>query len=228
MAQYATSKGIYTATSTNGHYLSPEKARLTVESGLSEVIISIDGTTQEVYQQYRIGGRLDKVKEGVRNLVRARAEAKSLHPFILIQFLVVKPNEHQIEDIRAMGRELGVDQVLLKTAQIYDFQQGNPLIPSQERYSRYRQQADGTFALKNSLDNQCWKLWHGAEITWDGRVLPCCFDKDAEHLMGELSERSFRDIWRSETYQRFRGDLLHSRAEIEMCRNCSEGTQVWG
>ncbi len=227
MAAYASEKGVYAATSTNGHYLSPEKARQTVESGLSEVLISIDGTTQETYQSYRIGGNLEKVKQGVRNLVEAREEAQSLRPFILIQFLVVQPNEHQIEEIKALGRELGVDQVVLKTAQIYDFAQGSPLIPQQSRYSRYRLQADGTYALKNKLENQCWKLWQGAEITWDGKVLPCCFDKDAQYEMGTLADQPFDEIWRSPAYEDFRNQLLKSRSEIDICRNCSEGTKVW-
>jgi MoaA/NifB/PqqE/SkfB family radical SAM enzyme len=36
LAQYASSKGIYTATSTNAHYLNDENARKTVESGLDQ------------------------------------------------------------------------------------------------------------------------------------------------------------------------------------------------
>jgi len=70
MVKYASSKGIYTATSTNAHYLTDEKARKTVESGLDRLIISIDGTTQEVYEQYRVGGKLHKVIEGARNIVK--------------------------------------------------------------------------------------------------------------------------------------------------------------
>lgn len=227
MAAYASKKGIYTATSTNGHYLNPEKAKQTVESGLREVLISIDGTNQETYSAYRVGGNLEKVKQGVKNLVAARTAARSLHPFILIQFLVVKPNEHQIEEIQALGKELGVDEVVLKTAQIYDYQQGSPLIPTQAKYSRYRKNASGTYVLKNKLDNQCWKLWQGAEITWDGKILPCCFDKDAQYEMGNLQDRPFSSIWRSESYQEFRNQLLKSRSEIDICRNCSEGTKVW-
>jgi radical SAM protein with 4Fe4S-binding SPASM domain len=226
-AAYAQKHGIYTATSTNGHYLSEERAKLTVESGLSEVIVSIDGVTQETYEAYRVGGKLDKVKAGVKRLMAARKAANSLSPFVLLQFLVVRPNEHEIEAVKALGKELGVDQVKLKTAQIYDFEQGHPLIPTNERYSRYRQDATGRYHIKNPLDNQCWKLWHGAEITWDGKVLPCCFDKDAEHEMGDLQTHSFREIWRSAPYNAFRAKLLRSRSEIEMCRNCSEGTQVW-
>jgi radical SAM protein with 4Fe4S-binding SPASM domain len=87
---------------------------------------------------------------------------------------------------------------------------------------------DGQYHLKNSLKNQCWKLWHGAEITWDGRVLPCCFDKDAQYEMGSLQDKSFAEIWRSQPYQDFRAQLLRSRKEIDICRNCSEGTRVWG
>ena len=228
MAAYAKEKGIYSATSTNGHYLSPTKAEETIKSGLSEIIISIDGTTQETYQSYRVGGNLEKVKRGVRNLVEARKRLNSLHPYIMIQFLVVKPNQHQIEDIKQMGKDLGVDKVMFKTAQIYDYEQGSDLIPTIDRYSRYKKQADGSYQIKNSLENQCWKLWHGAEITWDGKVLPCCFDKDADYEMGSLQEKSFEEIWRNPVYESFRGSLLKSRAEIEICKNCSEGTKVWG
>ena len=227
MASYATDKGIYTATSTNGHYLTPIKAKETIESGLSEVIISVDGTTQETYQSYRIGGSLEKVKKGIRNLVVAREEAQSLHPFIVVQFLVVRPNEHQVEDMKLLGKELGVDKVVFKTAQIYDYENGNELIPTIDKYSRYRKNKNGTYEIKNSLKNQCWKLWHGAEITWDGKVLPCCFDKDAQYEMGSLQEKDFAEIWRSEAYEEFRGRLLKSRAEIDICQNCSEGTKVF-
>ena len=227
LADYASQKKIYAATSTNGHYLTAQKARETVKSGLSEVIISIDGTTQQTYESYRVGGKLNKVKAGVSELVAARKALKSLSPFIVIQFLVVKPNEHQIEDMKVLGNELGVDQVVFKTAQIYDFEHGNPLIPSNQKYSRYKKLPDGRYQIKNNLDNQCWKLWHGAEITWDGKVLPCCFDKDAQYEMGSLAEKSFDEIWRSEAYDQFRNQLLRSRSEIDICKNCSEGTRVW-
>jgi radical SAM protein with 4Fe4S-binding SPASM domain len=228
MAAYAASKKIYVATSTNGHYLNDENSRKTVESGLQELIVSIDGATQETYEAYRIGGNLQKVKDGVRNLVAWRDKLGSQTPYIILQFLVVGPNEHEIEAIQAMGKDLGVDKVTLKTAQIYEFEKGSPLIPQNEEYSRYRKGADGQYTLKNKLLNQCWKLWMGAEITWDGRVLPCCFDKDAQYLMGKLGDRPFREIWRDEAYQNFRASVVRSRKEIDICTNCSEGTKIWG
>jgi len=77
MVNYASDKKIYTATSTNAHYLNDENARRTIESGLDRLIISIDGTTQDVYKQYRIGGQLDKVIEGARNMVKWKNELKA-------------------------------------------------------------------------------------------------------------------------------------------------------
>ena len=228
LVQYAAAKGIYTATSTNAHYLTDQNARRTVESGLDRLIISLDGTTQEVYQQYRVGGKLDKVLAGTRNVLKWRKELKSSTPRVVFQFLVVRPNEHQIGEARQLARALGVDDVWFKTAQIYDYQHGSPLIPTIDYYSRYQNNGNGTYGLKNRLLNHCWKMWHSCVITWDGLVVPCCFDKDAEYRLGDLKTQTFRQLWRGEKYRRFRATLLKGRDQIEMCRNCTEGTRVWG
>jgi radical SAM protein with 4Fe4S-binding SPASM domain len=227
MVKYAAAKKIYTATSTNAHYLNDENARKTIESGLDRLIISIDGTTQEVYQQYRIGGKLEKVLEGARNIVKWKKQMNSKTPYVFFQFLVVKPNEHQIEDIKKLAEEIGVDGVRYKTAQVYDFENGNPLIPTIDKYARYKKQANGKYTIKNSLDNNCWKLWHSCVISWDGLVVPCCFDKDADYKLGDLKHDNFATIWQDDNYKQFRKKLLTGRKNIEICANCSEGTKVW-
>ena len=227
MVKYASDKKIYTSTSTNAHYLTPDQATKTVESKLDRLIISIDGTTQETYEQYRIGGNLQKVIDGTKNIIAAKKKLKSKTPHIVFQFLVVKPNEHQLNDIKKLADELGVDEVVFKTAQVYDFENGNPLIPTNQTYSRYKQQADGTYKIKNELLNQCWRMWSSCVITWDGLVVPCCFDKDAKHQLGDLKSQSFEELWRSSKYQNFRQSILKSRQEIDICKNCSEGTKVW-
>jgi radical SAM protein with 4Fe4S-binding SPASM domain len=227
LVKYASQKKIYTATSTNAHYLNETLARKTVESGLDRLIVSIDGTTQDVYEQYRVGGKLEKVLEGTRNIIKAKRELKSKTPHVVFQFLVVRPNEHQIDDVFRLAKELGVDEVGLKTAQIYDYENGNDLMPTINKYSRYAPKTDGTYQIKNALDDSCWKMWHSCVITWDGKVVPCCFDKDAHYQLGDVSKTRFRDLWYGEAYHSFRQSLVRSRSEIEMCKNCTEGTKVW-
>jgi radical SAM protein with 4Fe4S-binding SPASM domain len=227
MVKYASDKGIYTATSTNAHYMDDANAKATVESGLDRLIISIDGTTQETYEQYRIGGDLGKVLAGTRNIIKWKKELKSKTPHVIFQFLVVRPNEHQIDDVKKLGKDMGVDEVRLKTAQIYDYQHGSDLIPTIPVFSRYEEMPDNSYKIKNKMGNSCWKLWHSCVITWDGLVVPCCFDKDATHQLGDLKERTFTDVWFNGSYHKFRASLVRSRSEIDICKNCTEGTKVW-
>ena len=227
MVRYASNKGIYTATSTNAHFLDDKNAKATIESGLDRLIISIDGTTQETYASYRKEGELAKVIEGTKNIIKWKKKLKSKTPHVIFQFLVVKPNEHQINDVKKLGKELGVNEVRLKTAQIYEYEDGNELIPTMDKYSRYKKGKDGKYTVKNKLTNQCWKLWHSCVITWDGGVVPCCFDKDATHQLGHLQEMDFKELWRSPAYENFRSAILKGRSQIEICKNCTEGTKVW-
>ena len=227
MVAYAHKKKIYTITSTNGHFLSMENAKKTVESGLDRIIISVDGTTQDVYESYRKEGKLETVLQGARNLVKMKKELNATTPHIIFQFLVVKPNEHQIPEIYRLAKEIGIDEVKLKSAQVYDYENGNPLIPEQAKYSRYRRKADGTFEVKNKLLNHCWKLWHACVITWDGMVVPCCFDKDAKHKLGDLKQKQLEEVFYSSDYQSFRKQLFKGRNQIDICTNCTEGCKVW-
>lgn len=226
MVRFASESGIYTATSTNAHYLDEEKAEATVRSGLDRLIISIDGTTQETYESYRVGGKLEKVLDGTRNMVRAKKKIRSRTPYLIFQFLVVGPNEHQIDEARQLAREIGVDEIQFKTAQIYDYESGSPLIPENQNYARYRKAASGKYILKNPLRDECWKMWQGCVVTWDGKVVPCCFDKDASHVLGNLKEQSVEEIWTGEAYQNFRSSILKSRSNIDICQNCSEGLKM--
>jgi radical SAM protein with 4Fe4S-binding SPASM domain len=222
--KYASNKNIYTSTSSNAHYFTDEMARATVESGLDRLIVSIDGVTQESYEKYRIGGKLEKVLEGTTRLLKWKKELNSQTPNVIWQFIVFKHNEQEVPIVKKMAKEMGVDELHIKTAQVYDYAKDEEFIPTQSEKSRYKKMPDGTFQIKNDFLNKCWRMWRSSVITWDGMVVPCCFDKDAHHRLGTVTTHSFKEIWQGESYNRFRNTLLKSRKEIEMCLNCTEGT----
>lgn len=227
LIRQAKQKDIYTATSTNAHFIDDEKAIEIVNSGLDRLIISIDGLTQETYEQYRVHGILDKVIAGSKAMVKAKIKLKSSTPHLIFQFLAVKPNEHEVPAVFDLAKELGINEVRIKTAQLYDFKHGNPLMPENESYSRYRKLSDGTFRLKYKTGNHCWRMWSSSVFTWDGKVVPCCFDKDAKHVLGSIENQEFKQIWKSSEYQSFRQAVLTNRNQIDICQNCSEGAKVW-
>ncbi len=228
MVSYVKSKKIYVSTSTNGHFLTETNAISTIKSGIDRLIISLDGTDQESYSSYREGGSYEKVLQGISEIVKQKKSLKSDKPHIVIQFLVLKTNQHQIRKIKQLGVELGVNKVELKTAQFYEFEKGNPLMTDIDRYSRYKSCISGSdntplFKIKNRLPNRCFRMWSSSVITWDGWVVPCCYDKDAGYKMGNLNNQSFDEIWTGQKYDEFRKKILHSRKEIDICKNCAEG-----
>ena len=227
MVKQAADRNIYVVTSTNAHFIDQYKAHQIIDSGLTEMIISIDGMTQETYENYRINGKLEKVLEGTETMVQVKKERKSRFPILTFQFLVSRQNEHEIEQAKALAKEMQVDRILFKTVQIYDFENGNDLIPENEKYSRYKKLDNGKYVLKNRYRNSCWRMWSSCVFTWDGGVVPCCFDKDAEHRFGEIKQSNFKDIWRNSIYKEFRNKVFEDRRQIEICKNCSEGSKVW-
>lgn len=221
LIKYASDKKMFVTVSTNGHFLSKENSIKTIEAGLDKLIISLDGTTQESYSAYRTGGSFDKVVEGIENIINAENELKRKNPFIVLQFLVFKHNENEINEIKKLSEKLKINKLELKSAQIYDFENGNKLIPSNEKYSRYKKAGEKYF-IKNELKNKCFRLWENPVITCDGKVIPCCFDKNAEYKMGDLKENTFNEIWNNKFYKEFRKKILTSRKEVSICKNCIE------
>lgn len=228
MVAYAASKNIYTTTSTNAHFFSDQIAESTVRSGLDRIIISIDGATQGSYEKYRIDGELNKVLEGASKLISWKKKLKSTTPFVVFQCILFRSNEHEKDRIRQLARQIGVNALWFKTAQVMDYENDpNRLIPVQQANSRYEISDEGHVSLKSKLTNRCWKMWHSNVITWDGQVVPCCFDKDAVHVMGKLHNRSIQEIWKNNNYHDFRMRLMKSRKNIDICSNCSEGLSIW-
>jgi radical SAM protein with 4Fe4S-binding SPASM domain len=216
-------QNLLVGTSTNAHFLTEQKILEVLDSGLDRLIISLDGTDQETYATYRQGGNFDTVVENLQNLVRLKKLHHSASPFIELQFIVFKHNEHQVEEIKKLGKQMGVNKVSIKTAQLYEFENGNPLMPGLLKYSRYQEYEDGKFRIKSALPNRCYRSWSGNVITWDGNVVPCCFDKDASHQFGNLRNTSYKSIQQSADYRAFRQQILTDRSQIEICRNCTEG-----
>lgn len=214
---------IMVGTSTNAHFLDKEKAEEIITSGLDRLIISLDGTDEETYVKYRKTGDFNLVVNNIKNMVEAKQQAKSRTPFIELQFIVFKHNEHQIEDIKKLSKELGVDKLSLKTAQLYEFEEGNELMPGLVKYSRYQQDETGKYKIKGGLPNHCYRSWSGSVITWDGGVVPCCFDKDGDHRFGNIMENDYKNILQRADYKAFLQQILNDRKQIEICRNCTEG-----
>jgi radical SAM protein with 4Fe4S-binding SPASM domain len=220
---YAKRRGLYVTTSTNVHYFDEKIAEATVASGLDAIIISVDGATQETYSRYRVGGSLEKVLAGTHNLVAAKKHLHSKTPYIFMQFIVMKHNEHELGAMKKFAAELGVDRLLKKTVQVETLEEAKEWLPTEEHFRRYHLTQDD-FVVKRGGKGICPRPWLTTLVNWDGSVVPCCFDKNGHHTTGDLrTADGFAAVWQSEKYKDFRQNMLTNRQAIDICRNCNQG-----
>jgi radical SAM protein with 4Fe4S-binding SPASM domain len=220
MVNYCHQKRIYTYTSTNAQLIDDDMARKIVESGLDKIIISVDGLTPGVYATYRRGGNLNNTIEAIRLLAAWKKRLKTRYPVIEAQFIVMKHNEFQMYDFRYEAKKWGADKAVWKTAQI-DLRRVGSWVPVQRVFSRYKKAADGSWTLKRSLKNRCWRQWSSAVVAVNGDVIPCCFDKNGRYAFGNIKDASFVRIWNGEKATAFGNAIRKNRKQFEMCRNCT-------
>jgi len=219
MMEYATAQGFYTMTSTNAS-LELDLPRI-VDSGLNKLIISMDGISKQSYDSYRVNGNFELVLSNMRELVRLKKRATGSKLKVVWQFIIMKHNEHEIEEVKRLAREMGVDRLEFKTVQIYR-PEDIAFLPTEHKYSRYLSLGTA-FELKTTLKNRCRRLWTQPVINWDGEMSICCYDKDAMFKIGNIDNSTFKELWLGSAMQKMRRAILNNRKAIEICRNCGEG-----
>ena len=106
---------------------------------------------------------------------------------------------------------------MFKTAQLYDYSNGHPLMPSDEQYSRYAKGADGHYHRK-PIGRGCLRVWSGVVITTIGEVLPCCYDKAHAHAYGNIMKETLETLFSNERALAFRKAALAQNPDI--CKQC--------
>jgi radical SAM protein with 4Fe4S-binding SPASM domain len=225
LIKYAQERRMYVSISTNGHFINDKNVDLVLDNAPDKLIFSIDGLDEESYRNYRMGGTFAQVDKGLRLLTERKKNLKLKFPFVELQFIVMRQNEHLMDKVIEYGKDAGVDKVVFKTMQISSYENALHFLSQNKKYRRYELR-NGTLTVSGKLKDHCFALWRTSVITWDGKVVPCCFDKDAEFEFGTVNGRSFQSIWTSEKYNSFRQGLLINRRGINMCSNCTEGIKV--
>jgi radical SAM protein with 4Fe4S-binding SPASM domain len=221
---YATRKNIKVVTSTNGHFLTMEdNADRIIQSGLDGIIIAVDGITQNTYEQFRKGGDLEKVLEGIRTLVERKRALNSKTPFINLRSVAMKHNESELPEIRTKAELLGVDAFSIKSFDyFYSYESENQrsdFLPENKRLWRWILDDKGLPLRRRK--NLCTALWLSPLIHSNGRVCSCWMDKDEKHPLGDLSNSTFRKIWFDKKYRELRKEFGKDWTKNELCNRCT-------
>jgi radical SAM protein with 4Fe4S-binding SPASM domain len=229
MIAYAGQKGIKTISSSNGHLFAlQDKADNVIRSGLDTLIFAVDGITQATYERYRQGGKLDLALEGMRMVVARKKALGSKTPLVNFRFIVMGHNEHEIPQVKELARSLGVDALTLKTLNpcvqnpyAAEEEAGKRLdfLPRNRQFWRFK--GKGMNSRVRRTRNPCKHPWYHPNMHWNGVICSCSSDPQEKFPLGDLRQKSFREIWADEPYRRLRRQFRSDWNQVPLCRECS-------
>ena len=220
MIRYATDAGIFSRVSTNFSVdYTDDYLEQFVESGIGRIVIDVDGTTQEVYEKYRVGGNLETVIKNTKLAMEIKDKKGLEYPKIQARMIVNKYNEHQLEDFKKLSKDLGVDEMEVGNLQL------NPNSAAEKWLPKNKQYVYSTY-LGERRETQCHWPWSGMVINWDGGIAPCSIIDDPNSDFGNVFEKDLKEIWNNEYYTSARSTWSKGlkKDKFVICNMCKNDT----
>lgn len=230
MVRYAKKFKIKVIISSNLKHFNEKVCSELIKSGVDDLIVSLDGTSQESVNKYQVGNDFNEVISNIKKLVKEKKALNSIKPIIQWRFLVNRYNENEIEEAKDLAKEIGVDKLEIT---IFRCDMGNELLfTSKEQFENVQEWLPGNETLsmydypnkmkKKTKVKECSWLWTQATINWNGSVSPCCAVWHEKFDFGNINSVSFRKIWNNKKYQEARrinrGDRINALDSI--CSIC--------
>lgn len=202
--------GLVTVISSNAQMIDEKMAINIVLSGLDMLIVSMDGASQDTYEKYRKLGDFNKLQTAMSALNDSKIQLNS-NISLIAQCLVTKDTEHEIEKLRNWSLKNGF-AFILKSIQVYNKENINEFLPKNKKYNRY--------TSKKGRAKSCIRLWTHILVLTDGRVVPCCMDKNAEFAIDSAFDSTIQKLIKNEKRKLFMSKVLKNKNKVELCKNC--------
>lgn len=169
----------------NLNHASDEALDALVRFGTSRVRCAIDGVTQSVYAQYRVGGSLKDVIRNINRINELKKRYGSSTPHLIFQFIVFGHNIHQVGRAALLARmlQMGIEYKL-------DCLPGNATDEISAKIRHITGYSDRSEFLRREkihyMRHLCYHMWHSPQINWDGKLLGC-----SRNIWGEYAGNVF-------------------------------------
>lgn len=208
MIKYAKSAGIKVKMHSNATLLNPAQAAALIDSGLDLISFSVDGFSAEPYERIRVNADFAMTINNIKDFLHIRQKKKSAKPYTIveeIEFPEFKELYNGSDRIRftAEFKQLGLDEIIFK--ELYNWG-GDLKVPGEESFPR-------TYS-------RCTFLWYAMVILWNGTVTPCPQDYYVRLPMGNVREKSLREIWNERPYIELRDRIINDVENLNPCVKC--------
>ena len=206
LMEYAKKVGAKIGLITNGSKFTEASSSRLLEAQVDMIEFSVDAADPETYAKVRKGLNWDKLVKNVKRMIDLRNKLKS-------KTKIIASGVNQIDvDIEAVAKfwEPIVD----------NFQKRKYLTWGINDPSK---SADPTPYLPPDQYIPCPFIFERLNVDSRGKVMVCGFDIAARTDMGNVHEKSIKEIWHGEGFEYYREMHLSRRGqEIELCRNCPD------
>jgi len=205
--QYMQKRGVKAGISINPVALSPQKTEELLRANPHILYLSIDGFNEATFSSIRgVQGAWEQTRENALHFLKMKSRQKSTTKAIISAI-----NFPQFPDLVRLSRNFwssqpGVDDFLEKP------------------FTDFNGEVREITELHGGVSyTRCAKPWTCITVAWDGRVLPCCFDYDAQYVLGDVNHASLKDIFNGEPMQKLRKQFINKNVTCALCINCSLG-----
>lgn len=222
-------RGTQVMTTSNGTLLTQERAEQLVSLGLTQIVFSMDGCTQDTFGKLRGGADLEKIKTNIRRLAEAKQRQGVERPYIEVACVVSRTNVHQLSGMVRMTRELGGGRLKLYNVVIHRPEHAHEDVSTTWRFKwgmdRARKLAERMgvifeFTYQNpfpetdrilhepgqGVAKRCFYAASSPVVGKTGEVYPCCLSHFSYGKLGR--DGSLWEILNSERAVAFRDSFL--------------------
>ena len=236
MIRLAADKRIVTYVSSNLSLPIPD-ARIDalVRSGLSELIVSLDGATQSTYSTYRRNGNFDLAFDNMRRILERKRSLGMTRPAVVWRYFVYRWNEGEMELARKKAAEIGVDRLVFATPYL---DEGRFPLSAEDRnamktwastlpeFNRYHASNPSYEDPQKPILKRGRCDWHymSSAINPDGGLAPCCAVFEKDYDFGKLADdrASYMSVINNDTYRAVRDQFAGRRTATTstICERC--------
>jgi radical SAM protein with 4Fe4S-binding SPASM domain len=205
---------------TNGTLLTPDKAEMLLQAGVTRLFISLDAASEETYGRIRRRNgelispnlnRLEQVEKNIKGALKLRADRQAVLPLVRVSFVVQQDNVHEIEAFCDKWSDTA-DSVELQAHSNYDVIGQLAEIPEEERW-RPVEPALGEPPLL------CSQPFNTVTVWYDGMVSPCCEFMGRNLTVGNVAKETVKEIWHGEKITELRKQFQSGKLN-PVCRAC--------
>ena len=208
---YAKSKGVIVHLTTNGILLDRAKAEKLIDCGLDSVIFSMQGATKEAYEIMRDNNKYDLLEKNIRYLVEIRQNKGVKNPVIHISSTMTDETQDEIKAFK--DKWMGIVDSVGIGVTTFEY------VNTPENQENVKEFTSKQYVRKEY--RPCTEVLTKLSVNWNGDVTACCGDYDSFLLLGNIKEKSLKEIWNSEKEKKIREIL--GRLEMDklpLCKDC--------